>query len=92
MREAKVRMETLQAKREAEVYADMVDKGKGFAEMEKRKKARGVDSAASEGAVRRHFRQAQPVRDVGGHDIDKSILELVGGKKKHGNKKKKLKT
>jgi ESF2/ABP1 family protein len=97
VREQKLRLETMQAKRESAAYLEMVEKGKTFAGMEGRKRAKAAaastdsssagssssgagsssSSSIADSAVRRRFRQAQPVKDVGGGAMDKEVLRAV---------------
>jgi hypothetical protein len=89
VREQKLRLETMQAKRESAAYLEMVEKGKTFAGMEGRKLAKAAaatssdsgvaasSSSIADSAVRRRFRQAQPVKDVGGGAMDREVLRAV---------------
>ncbi len=81
MREAKIRMEMLRAKKESETYVEMLDKKKAFEEIEKRK------PDAFKNKVRRgtseRFKQSRPVGDAGGNLPEGLLSEVFsGGKRK----------
>ncbi len=80
IREAKIRMEMLRAKKESETYVAMLDKKRAFEEIEKRKPDAFKNKTLRSTLDR--FKQSRPVGDAGRNLSEGLLSEVFSGGKR----------